>query len=125
LGQLNREWSFKKEGVRFEAVAWDGPGVEVPMLATETAQISVDQTIGKPSDCNIVVVVLWSRIGTPLPDDYRKPNGTAYRSGTEYEFLDAVNAQAKHGKPLVLNRTTGDWHRGALADTSVVATHID
>jgi class 3 adenylate cyclase len=24
-----------------------------------------------------------------------------------------------------LNRTTGDWHRGALADTSVVARHLD
>jgi hypothetical protein len=24
-----------------------------------------------------------------------------------------------------LNRTTGDWHRGALTDTSVVAIHID
>ena len=102
LGQLNRERYFTEKGVRFEAVAWDGPGVEVPMLATKTAQLSVDQTIGKPSDCNIVVVILWSRIGTPLPDEYRKPDGGPYRSGTEYEFLDAVAAQAKPSKPWLV-----------------------
>lgn len=102
LGQLNRERYFKEKGVRFEAVAWDGPGVEVPMLATETAQLSVDQSIGKPSDCDIVVVIVWSRIGTQLPAEYRKPDGSVYRSGTEYEFLDAMAAQVKPSKPLLL-----------------------
>jgi hypothetical protein len=38
------------------------------------------------------VVILWSRMGTPLPAEYTKADGTAYLSGTEWEFLDAVEA---------------------------------
>jgi hypothetical protein len=52
-----------------------------------------------------VIVILWSRMGTPLPDSYRKPDGTPYDSGTEWEFLDALQ-----GKPapvvLVYRRNT-------------------
>ena len=56
----------------------------------------------KPSECDIVVVIFWSRMGTPLPDDYRKPDGTPYLSGTEWEYLDALTAAEQSDKPVVL-----------------------
>src|SRR5262249_45036656 len=41
------------------------------------------------------------------------------------ERVGALRERPRPGKPpVLLNRTTGDWHRGALADTSVVAIHI-
>ena len=66
-----------------ESVAWDQPGVGVPMLATMTPRAAIAEGLPKPSECDIVVVVFWSRMGTPLPDTFRKPDGTPYLSGTE------------------------------------------
>jgi hypothetical protein len=92
-----------------EPVAWDQPGAGVPMLATMTPQAAITAGLPKPSECDIVVVVFWSRMGTPLPDTYRKPDGTPYLSGTEWEYLDALDAAQRDGKPaVVVYRRTED-----------------
>jgi hypothetical protein len=47
-------------------------------------------------------------MGTPLPlDDYRKPDGTAYLSGTEWEYLNALEGNQLRGRPkmFVYRRT--------------------
>lgn len=72
------------------------------MPAQLEPQEAIDQGLKKPSDCNIVIVIFWSRMGTPLSEKYRKPDGSLYRSGTEYEFLDGLDAGKKSGKPDVL-----------------------
>ncbi len=41
-------------------------------------------------------------MGTPLPHDYRKPDGTPYLSGTEWEYLDALAAAEQGSTPVVL-----------------------
>lgn len=85
-------------------VSWDQPGASVPMLAHQTPQHSVNQGLSPPSECEAVVVILAGRMGTPLPvQDYRKPDGRPYRSGTEWEFCDAVAAaQENCGVPHTL-----------------------
>ena len=49
-----------------------------------------------------MIVIFWARMGTPLSEKYRKPDGSRYRSGTEHEFLEALNAAKEKGKPDVL-----------------------
>lgn len=88
--------------VVFQVVAWDQPGAGPPLLATMTPQAAIAAGLPKPADCDIVVIILWSRIGTPLPDEYRKPDGSRYRSGTEWEYLNALQAAERNGKPIVL-----------------------
>src|SRR5438067_496645 len=75
-----------------DAVAWDKPAGGTPMLATLTPQEAIAQGLPKPSECDIVIVIFWSRMGTPLPGQYTKPDGSRYRSGTEWEFENAVQA---------------------------------
>src|SRR5512134_1937503 len=75
-----------------ELIAWDDPAAQIPMLATETPQQSVNAARPRPATCDIVIVILWSRMGTPLPDSLRKANGEPYLSGTEWEYEDAVNS---------------------------------
>jgi hypothetical protein len=91
-----------------EVVRHDDPAAPAPMTATQTPQESVDENLPAPSDCDVVIVILWSRLGSPLSGPkYRKPDGTPYRSGTEWEFDDAVNPRNR--KPphvLVYFRTT-------------------
>src|SRR4051794_16819250 len=64
------------------------------MPANITPQDAVNRFKRKPSECHIVIVVLWSRLGTHLDvTKFRKPNGEPYLSRTEWEFEDACAAQ--------------------------------
>ncbi len=95
------------EKVSIRIVAWDKNETNVPMMASMTPQMAITAGMPKPSDCDIVVVIFWSRMGTPLPDEYQKEDGTNYASGTEWEFEDALRAAKEFGKPdiLVYRRT--------------------
>ena len=77
--------------ITVETIAWDKPGAGTPMLASMTPQQAIAEGLPKPSECDIVIVIFWSRIGTPLPADYEvKSDGSPYRSGTEWEYWDAL-----------------------------------
>ena len=87
--------------VNIEVVAWDQPGAGVPMEAALTPQDAIAEGLPKPEDCDLVVVVLWSRIGTPLPDSHRKADGSTYLSGTEWELENAIQGFCNRRKPSV------------------------
>lgn len=91
-----------RDRITIRTIAWDKPGAGAPMQATMTPQEAIAQGLPKPSECDIVIVILWSRMGTPLPDSWRKPDGGRYLSGTEWEYQDAFQAAEQHGKPKVL-----------------------
>ena len=48
-----------------------------------------------------ILVILWSRMGTPLPAEYAKSDETAYLSGTEWVYQDATTAAGRPGRPVV------------------------
>jgi hypothetical protein len=92
-----------RDKLTIDLVAWDKPGAGTPMLANMTPQEAINSGLPKPSGCNIVVVIFWARMGTPLPHpDYKKPDGSPYLSGTEWEYLNAIAAAEDTGKPLVV-----------------------
>ena len=97
---------FLRDRVTLETVAWDQPGGGTPMLATMTPQAAIEAGLPRPSECDIVVVVLWSRLGTPLPPEQRKPHGPPHQSGTVWEYLDALErADDLEPQVLVYRRT--------------------
>lgn len=60
------------------------------------------------SSCDIVVCILWQRLGTRLPEKFgTKPDGTPWSSGTEFEFEDALRSHRERGLPdlLVFRKT--------------------
>jgi CheY-like chemotaxis protein len=71
---------------------------EEPLLATETFQ----SQIISPRDTDIYVGIFWSRLGSILPDHIRRPDGSRYMSGSEFEFEDAFNGSKETGKPDIL-----------------------
>lgn len=77
-----------------EPIFWE----HEPLLATDTFQTQ----ISKPSDADVMVAILWSRLGTRLPKDFTRKDGSRYDSGTEFEFEDAVEGFRAHGKPQLL-----------------------
>ena len=75
LQQLPDE-PFLNGKVTLKVVAWDKPGGGGAMEATLTPQEAIKRGLPKPSDCDLVIVILWSRLGTPLPEDWeKKPDG--------------------------------------------------
>ena len=70
--------------ITIETVAWDKLGAGTPMRATMTPQEAIKQGLPTPAECDIVIVIFWSRMGTLLPVDWKKPDGSQYLSGTEW-----------------------------------------
>ncbi|MEI7868288.1 MAG: SUMF1/EgtB/PvdO family nonheme iron enzyme [Candidatus Methylumidiphilus sp.] len=90
--------------VTFEAVAWNLPHPKIPLLANIPAQSSVNWIKGEPAACDVVVIILWSRLGSPSREpEYAKPDG-GFFTGTEWEFDNALKASAASGqqRPKVL-----------------------
>ncbi|MCB1851864.1 MAG: SUMF1/EgtB/PvdO family nonheme iron enzyme [Gammaproteobacteria bacterium] len=88
--------------VDIEIIAWDQPGAAVAMEAGLTPQEAIAQGLPKPDECDLAVIVLWSRIGTPLPSDFElKADGKPFLSGTEWEYLNALNGYKQSRRPSV------------------------
>jgi len=70
-----------------------------PMLASGHFQ----DAILPPGDTDILVLILWSRLGTPLPEPkYRGIDGRTPVTGTEWEFETALAAHQQSGVPDLL-----------------------
>lgn len=97
LERLSGEFSGR---LHIDPVLWE----HEPLRATQHFQ----EQLVLPSETDLVICILWSRLGTRLPEGYVKPDGTSYASGTEWEFEEAANAFRAKGTPdLLVYRKTG------------------
>ncbi len=86
---------------RIESILWE----HEPLLASGTFQTQII----RPAETDIVVCILWSRLGTRLPQQFKRPDGTSYNSGTEFEFEDALEGHKQRGAPdLLVYRKTAE-----------------
>ena len=91
MGELNKEFSGQ---ISLIPILWE----EEPLLASETFQAQIEAS----HETDLYLGILWSRIGSPLPESILRPDGTRYDSGTAFEFEDAMNAYQKKGAPEML-----------------------
>jgi len=82
-----------------EAYRWE----HEPMLASGHFQDAIDP----PSVFDIVILILWSRLGTNLPEKttvraYTGIDGRTPITGTEWEFEDALRMARERGAPDIL-----------------------
>ena len=100
---------------RIEPYLWEYE----PMLASGHFQDAIEP----PSQSDIMVLVVYSRLGTALPErtgarEYRGLDGRAPVTGTEWEFEDALVAHRANGAPdLLAYRKLGD-PQASLADAA-------
>jgi tetratricopeptide (TPR) repeat protein len=82
-----------------EVLLWE----HLPLVATKSFQ----EQIPNAGEFDLVVMVVWSRMGTRLPESIQREDGSRYESGTEYEFEQALEASRKKGLPsLIVYRKT-------------------
>ncbi|SEH07104.1 nSTAND1 domain-containing NTPase [Candidatus Venteria ishoeyi] len=91
---IKRLSEYFADRVKLEPLFWE----HEPMLMTETFQTQIKP----PSETDIFLGILWARIGTRLPANITRPDGSRYESGTEYEFEDAWAGFEQYGKPEIL-----------------------
>ncbi len=85
--------------VHLEPIFWE----HEPLRATASFQ----EELPRPSQSDICILILWSRLGTRLPAHITRADGTRYASGTEFEFEDALEGHKAHGTPdLMVYRKT-------------------
>ena len=75
-----RYWSL----IRIEDVFWENEA----MRATATFQDEIDD----PADCEIVIGIIWTKMGSPLPERFKKIDGSSHANGTEWEIERAITA---------------------------------
>ena len=84
---------------RFDSYRWE----HEPMLASGSFQDAIDP----PSQFDIVILILWSRLGTALPEktgvrEYRGLDDRVPVTGTEWEFEEALKGVRERGAPDIL-----------------------
>src|SRR5215470_223874 len=96
IDKLSQDYSrfFTIESYRWEHEA---------MIASKHFQDAIEP----PSAFDIVVLILWSRLGTPLPEktaerEYRGIDGRAPVTGTEWEYEEALKVAREKGAPDLL-----------------------
>jgi hypothetical protein len=71
----------------------------VPPLIGEQPQQTVNRYMLRPDDADVLVCILWSRLGSPFVDE----TGRSWASGTAYEFETALQRYRRTGqRPVVL-----------------------
>jgi len=97
IGRLNEEFKGRAYLI---PILWE----EEPLLASDTFQAQIHP----PRDTDIYIGILWSRIGSQLPDTILRDDGTRYDSGTAFEFEDALTGFKSSGSPeMLLYRKSG------------------
>lgn len=84
---------------KIEPYLWESEA----LVASEHPQDSIEP----PSEFDIVVLILWSRLGTSLPPrtavrEYHGIDGRTPVTGTEWEYEDALKAAKEAGVPDLL-----------------------
>lgn len=69
-----------------------------PLLATAHFQ----EGLIPPSECEVMICLLWSTLGSPLPEQFRRSDGEPGVTGTEWEFQIARASYFESGKPEIL-----------------------
>jgi len=99
IARLDREFEYH---FHVQAVLWE----RLPLVATRHFQD--ERNIPQARQADIVVVILWSRLGVRLPEHrFRGAISDRPVTGTEWEFEDAYAGARENGVPdLLLYRKT-------------------
>ena len=95
IEQIRLERAFR-ERVNLEIIAWDQPGVAVAMEAGLTPQEAIKRGLPQPSECDLVFVILWSRMGNAVAGRVHQ----ARRNSLPLGYRVGVSGRHHGGQPF-------------------------
>src|SRR5271165_6365469 len=66
------------------------------------AQEIVNEYMLRPEDADIVICMVWHKMGTPTHGLNNPATQQPYQSGTEYEFLQALQSFRQRQRPILM-----------------------
>ena len=90
IQRLGRQYA---NSLTLKPILWE----REPLLASEHFQDALD-----PAIADIMVCIVWSTLGSPLPDRFQGVDGRTGLTGTEWEFEYGLKAHDETGQPLLL-----------------------
>ena len=87
IERLNGEFEGR---IELEPIRWED--------SFYTADKGFQDKIPSPDKTDLVICILWKRLGSYLPPDYDRSDGSS-RTGTEYEFEVALEGALQHDLP--------------------------
>lgn len=121
-GDVGEERGLAARVIERLRLEWAGRAALVPIFWEHEplrASASFQEELPLPSEADIAVFILWSRLGTRLPGSLRREDGSRYASGTEFELEDALRGFKEHGRPEILV-----YRKTALPSTDLVAPEV-
>lgn len=100
LSQFRCERMFR-DTVNIQDFSWYQAGSNTSVSMGISPHQAISNGLVLPSECDLAVFILWSRMGVALPPEYAKPDGSPYLSVTEWEYWDAINGYKENGRPKV------------------------
>lgn len=97
--------------VQLQSVLWE----QEPL----TADLDFQEQIPLPSQTDIVVLLLWSRLGYRLHSRFKASNDEDAPTGTIFEFRDAINARRDHPErvpDVMVYRKTAEPPKPSITD---------
>lgn len=117
IARLDQEFGHRFE---VEALLWE----REPLVASRHFQDAGN--IPPPHTADIVVVIMWSRLGVLLPaDKFRGPLSGRAVTGTEWEFEDALASAQKNGVPHILFYRKQAEPTASLGDRAALQEKIE
>lgn len=89
LNEVNRLVGREK-GAILDLVGWETD--TFPAVGTDP-QALINSQLPAPDECDLFIGIMWNRFGSPTP---------RANSGTEEEFLRAIDSLKKHGRPDIM-----------------------
>ena len=108
-----RYWNY----IRLEPV----PGGE----GRPQASAHFNEELIRPSDCDLFVGILWSRLGPPLPRQFNRKDGTRFDSVTEWELEDATKALEEQARKDAVKAKPDVLVYRRMSDRSQVEAKLD
>lgn len=107
IARVNQDPEVRARAVIYDE-SWDSTPGRDTMPANRDAQAHIESRTS-PEECDLVIGILWQRLGHPLPDVLTTAGGRKCRSGTERELYLALEA----------DRTVWVWHNVASASLDI------
>lgn len=107
IEQMRHDLSLLPDHMTLEVVTWNQQTENTSISEMHSPQEAMRLGLPMPSDCDIIIMVLWTRMGASLPREHDKMGSGSYFSCVHWQYQDALQRIRREDYPyMVIYRRT-------------------